>query len=265
MISPKNFRYSMKKFQQSQALAMILFLAVLIPAVSGQGAEGELTGGQALDKARQDLARFDKTLSPEVRRSLKGGGDKTWLAPSVRRLYEERSRLRVEVDDWENVLRLKKDILDLQPTTDSPARPEEEIKRGKEAEDIARMAIAGFRELRKKYGMIRPAFLHNMFVNMGVKKEGFCWHWTRDLRKRLLALKLEEYDLLWATARGETVREHNTLVVTPRGQGLLGGLLLDGWRQSGKPFWIRVAVDLKKYPWKPGEYYESLPAGDQEE
>ena len=129
----------------------------------------------------------------------------------------------------------------------------EPLPHEKEAEIIATTAIRGFGELRSKYEMVRPAIFHNMLVNMGIKGEGLCWQWTRDLTKRLMKLGLKTFDILWATARGGTMREHNTVVLVSHGRGLQEGLFLDGWTHSGRPFWMRVKDD-KKHPWRPGSY-----------
>jgi hypothetical protein len=74
------------------------------------------------------------------------------------------------------------------------------------------------------------------------------------LTDRLRVLDLETFDMLWATARGGTMREHNTVVLVSKGHELQDGLVLDGWKYAGKPFWIRVTDD-KKHPWKVGQYY----------
>jgi len=63
---------------------------------------------------------------------------------------------------------------------------------------------------------------------------------------------LNQYRIQWGTAYEGKLREHNSLVVIPKGGRFEEGLVLDGWRQSGKPYWCHVNKD--HYPWKPGEY-----------
>lgn len=199
--------------------------------------------------ARQRLDRFDRSLSLSLRKVLKEtpSSRKNSLSPSLRRLYGTRRELKEGRDFWEAALSLKKEILELMVNGQGGGR-----ERQVESDAIARIAMGAFNELRKRYKMIRPPWLHNTLVNLGFKREGFCWHWTRDLRRRLEVLPLTEYELRWATAREGTSREHNTLVIVPRGGEFLEGLLLDGWRRSGRPFWTRVKGD--KYPWQAGEY-----------
>lgn len=139
-------------------------------------------------------------------------------------------------------LQLEEAIVDL------PAKGVSASDRLAEAQAVATTTLSTLSELQKRYRMIRPALLHNLLINARFKKEGFCWHWTRDLKERLAKLPLKEYDLLWAKAREGSFREHNALVIVSRGMPLKEGLVLDGWRRSGRPFWIPVKND--RYPWK---------------
>ncbi len=243
--------------RQSKILRVILFCAgalfLLInplPFARGAAEEG-LSSAASLQKAQAAMAAFERELTLSEKKELDRTAwtERDHLVPRMRRFKERKEVLRKEVVFWEEVMRLKKDILSL-PGIEG--RPVDLRAREEEADQMARKAIEGFVTLREQYQMIRPAVLHNVFVNTGMREEGFCWHWARDLRKRLMPLGLKQFDLLWATAYDGRLREHNTLVITPAGGGLRDGLLLDGWRKSGKPFWIRVAKD--HFPWKPGEY-----------
>ncbi len=205
-------------------------------------------------EAARSLKDFDGKLSTGTRRVLKNAGskDRENLDGTFRRLYDQREPLKNEARYWEDVVRLKKELLALE--MDHAPSAEEVATRDREAEAMARVAIRGFGELRAKYQMLRPAVLQNILINTGFKEEGFCWHWTRDFFKRLRGLgDLKAFDLTWATAHMGTVREHNTIVVSSRGVGFERGLLLDGWRHSGSPFWTLVAKD-KRYPWKLGSF-----------
>jgi hypothetical protein len=113
---------------------------------------------------------------------------------------------------------------------------------------VAVCAFDTSRELAREYGMAGPANFHNFLVNTGLKKRGLCHHWTRDLMQRLAALKLRTFDLHWGAARAGTLREHNAVVVTAKGAPFASGLVLDGWRSSGRLFSGAVATD--RYPWR---------------
>lgn len=117
-----------------------------------------------------------------------------------------------------------------------------------EARKVAETAIDYSAELAAEYQLIRPAVLHNMFVRMGFKDRGLCYHWTEDLLKRLQTLVLKTYQLHWAVAhRGSELREHNSVVVTAKGQAFENGIVLDPWRNSGDLYWAVVKTD--RYPW----------------
>lgn len=202
--------------------------------------------------ARKALESFDAGLNRHELIALKGMTRQESLSasPSLRKQIEERARLKSEVEFWEEAVRLKVALLRLPGAEEKDSLVKE---RGKEAEAIALTAMKGFRDLKEKFEMVRPAILHNLLVNVGLKEEGLCWQWTRGLMKELLKLDVKTYDLRWATAREGTLREHNTVVVVVKDRPLEDGLVIDGWTHSGKPFWIRVTDD-KKHPWKPGAY-----------
>jgi len=124
-----------------------------------------------------------------------------------------------------------------------------------EAGDLAQTAISYAYRLADEYRVVRPAVFHNLLVRMGLKDRGLCYQWTEDLMNRLDSMHLQSFQLHWGVAhRGSELREHNTVVVTARGQPFEEGIVLDPWRNSGDLFWARVKND--HYPWKkrmPGE------------
>jgi hypothetical protein len=118
-----------------------------------------------------------------------------------------------------------------------------------EAGQIAETAVTYSRDLAAEYGLVRPAVLHNVFVRMGFKDRGLCYHWTEDLIKRLQSLDLKTYQLHWGVAyRGSQLREHNTVVITAGSDAFESGMVLDPWRNSGDLYWTLIKTD--KYPWK---------------
>jgi hypothetical protein len=78
-----------------------------------------------------------------------------------------------------------------------------------EAGQVAETAITYSSDLAAEYGLVRPAVLHNVFVRMGIKDRGLCYHWAEDLMQRLQQLDLKTYQLHWGVAyRGSELREH---------------------------------------------------------
>lgn len=119
-----------------------------------------------------------------------------------------------------------------------------------EAGRVAECAYDYSRVLARKYRVVRPAILHNCLVNVGFKQRGLCYQWAEDLLAQLQTMNLDSLELHWGIARVDTAREHNSVVVTARGQRFEQGIILDPWRRSGRLVWSPVSAD--KYPWVEG-------------
>lgn len=229
-------------------ISLGLFFGSLMTEVAW--AEDQKVIEQSLAQAEDRLVLFDQGLTLRERKALRQTSvrDRDRLEGALRKKFDEREVIKEEVETLRLMADLKSKLLAL------PVGENSEIflrEREKEADAIARMAVLAFDELRRQYEMIRPALLHNLLVNMGLREEGLCWHWARDLRKRLRGMGLKTFDIYWSTAREGTMREHNTVVLVSRGRPFSEGLFLDGWKHAGRPFWMRVADD-KKHPWVPG-------------
>lgn len=127
--------------------------------------------------------------------------------------------------------------------------------REEEAGRVAGCACDYSRILAARYRVVRPAILHNFLVNTGFKQRGLCYQWAEDLLAQLQTFNLQSLELHWGLARADTTREHNTVVVTARGQPFEQGIVLDPWRRSGRLVWSPVSTD--KYPWVEGELTNS--------
>ena len=118
-----------------------------------------------------------------------------------------------------------------------------------EAGQVAQTAISYSDQLAEEYQLVRPAVLHNLLIRVGLKDRGLCYHWTEDLLKQLQSLDLKTYQLHWGVAhRGSELREHNSVVITPKGQAFEKGMVLDPWRNSGDLYWALIKTD--RYPWQ---------------
>ena len=118
-----------------------------------------------------------------------------------------------------------------------------------EAKQVAETAIGYSTYLAEEYQVVRPAIFHNVLIRLGLKDRGLCYHWTEDLIKRLQSLSLKSYQLHWGVAhQGSELREHNSVVITGKGQAFQKGMVLDPWRNSGDLFWALIKTDT--YPWK---------------
>ena len=118
-----------------------------------------------------------------------------------------------------------------------------------EAEQLAETSVTYSLFLAEEYRLVRPPYLHNILVRIGIKDRGLCYHWAEDLLERLTSLELKSFILHRGVAyKGSDLREHNSVVVTARGQDFNEGIVLDPWRDSGDLYWARVKTD--RYPWE---------------
>jgi hypothetical protein len=127
-----------------------------------------------------------------------------------------------------------------------------------EANFIAETAVQHPLQLAQQYRVVWPPWLHNMLVNSGYRERGLCYHWANDLFVQLKERPLHSLELHLGVAHMDTRREHNAVIVTAQGRPFSQGLVLDGWRRSGR-LWSGRA-DEDKYPWQPLPYDRVNPA-----
>ena len=118
-----------------------------------------------------------------------------------------------------------------------------------DADDLAGTAVRYSERLARQYEMSRPIELHNVLVNVGLRKGGLCYQLADEMFIKLRDMNLYSFDLYRAIADKDDIwHEHNTVVVTARGRPFETGVVLDPWRYAGKLRFIRVADD--HHPWK---------------
>ncbi len=103
-----------------------------------------------------------------------------------------------------------------------------------EAELVSVTAHTTARRLAREYRVALNPELTVFLVNIGMRKRGWCGHWTRDIGARLKELKLKTLVLHWGAAYAGTSSENNCLVVTARNQPFQDGIIIDGWRRAGR-------------------------------
>jgi hypothetical protein len=91
-----------------------------------------------------------------------------------------------------------------------------------EANLLANCAYATVARLRPEYNMFGTPIFNNFLVYHGLRKRGYCYQWSADLLLALDALKLKTLELHWGEAYARTYRENNCVVVTAKGQFLIG-------------------------------------------
>src|SRR5438067_10027905 len=129
-----------------------------------------------------------------------------------------------------------------------------------EAELVSVTAHSASRSLAREYRVVWCAGVQNILINTGRRQRGFCGHYTRDIGERLKELRLKTLVLHWGAAFAGTMDENNGLVVTAINQPFENGILMDGWRNSGRLYWCPVkgdsTYDLRLHPpRRPTPYY----------
>jgi hypothetical protein len=102
--------------------------------------------------------------------------------------------------------------------------------------------------LANQYRAVRPPFVHNILVNLGYRQRGLCFHWAEDISAELERLELRTLVIHRGVARLGKRGEHSSVVLTAPGQAFEEGVVLDGWRRSGRLYWQTVRDD--KYKWQ---------------
>ncbi len=252
---PKEVKQSCVFMKRKVYLSYPILIIFLIFSLNHRSLDALTTSSKAhQDSAEQRLRDFDRQISPFDRWLLKqtSPNQKNALSPAFRDLFEKRQSLIVETQKWRQAVGIQKAILELPAS--HPIDPEE-------ADAIAQTTIETFEKMKKSFKMIRPAALNNIFVNMKLKNDGLCWHWARELLKTLETLPLKTLSFHWITAHKDKLAEHNAIAVYALGKTFEDGLVLDGWRKGGIPYYNRISQD--HYPWKIGEYYEEENQNDQ--
>jgi hypothetical protein len=103
-------------------------------------------------------------------------------------------------------------------------------------------------KLTQQFALTSPPVYHNFLVNVGLKEEGLCYHWSDALYVEMQKSDSPSFSFHLVGANiGSYWREHNAVVVTAKGANLKEGLILDAWRNSGKLFVIALQQD--HYHW----------------
>lgn len=118
-----------------------------------------------------------------------------------------------------------------------------------EAQAVADTALNHSLDLAEQYRAVRPAFVHNIMVNMKFRDRGLCYHWADDLLQKLQALGPRTLRLYRVVSKIATPHEHNAVVVAAQDQRMRQGLILDAWRHGGRLYW-KLVVEDRKYDWQ---------------
>ncbi|MBT5001110.1 MAG: hypothetical protein HOI86_06555 [Tateyamaria sp.] len=105
-------------------------------------------------------------------------------------------------------------------------------------------------QLAKEYNVTTSAMAHNQLVVHGLRKRGYCNHYTEDLSKRLKQEDFRTLTVHWAVSPPAPLRIiHHSVIISPRGGTIDDGILLDPWRNSGVLFYSKPQDD-ERYDWR---------------
>lgn len=123
-----------------------------------------------------------------------------------------------------------------------------------ESTQLAILLVDEIQRLKGVYKSFAVPIMHNMLIDIGIKKRGACKDWAEDLLAFLRPIKRKYFYVTWGEANPKKMTEHNVAVVYPNTATFYDGVVVDPWRTSGKPFSVPVQKD-KHYKWNPWDYY----------
>jgi len=118
-----------------------------------------------------------------------------------------------------------------------------------ESKALARDSFTYAYHLSERYDLVWPPLWHNALVNVGLKERGLCYQWADDMLAHMKKGGYRSFDFYLGVSGLGTLWEHNTLVVSAKGEPFEQGVVLDPWRDSGELFFAKVSED-EKYRWQ---------------
>ena len=123
-----------------------------------------------------------------------------------------------------------------------------------EASMLAVNLFAEIARLKTQYKSFFIPTVHNLMIGLKIKKRGACKDWAEDLLTYMRPIERHYFTVTWLEANPKKVNEHNVATIIPGTQPVSTGLIIDPWRTSGKPFWIKVTDD-HHYHWQVWQGY----------
>ncbi|PIR25367.1 MAG: hypothetical protein COX62_03630 [Deltaproteobacteria bacterium CG_4_10_14_0_2_um_filter_43_8] len=228
--------------------AFIFFFLFLFPLVSFAYILPEIHLSQtdlqlSADHHYSDLLKQKSSLSNSLSFSKYEEYKKN---PKLRLNKQERiaaagfAKLLPNLEFWTYVFRLKQDILNLHEIKTNNIKNEADL--------LARETILSLYKSSREFKIKSWPLLHNTFIKLSKNARGYCYHYVENLKRDLGSQNWNFFTLAWVEAYSGKYREHNTLAIAKKGETIENSIIVDGWRNGSKPFWIRREDD--HYPWK---------------
>ncbi|MDQ7084717.1 MAG: hypothetical protein Q9M36_07205 [Sulfurovum sp.] len=114
---------------------------------------------------------------------------------------------------------------------------------------LAKDIFAKTSALSQDFKLTSPPQYHNFLVNIGLKEQGLCYHWSDALFSYFSRQDYPDFVFhLMVANQGSYWREHNSLLVVAKGQNIEEGIIIDPWRNAGTLYFVKVQED-KAYTW----------------
>ena len=115
----------------------------------------------------------------------------------------------------------------------------------KESKELATLAVVHSKILANRYNLVSPPLYHNFLVNSGQREKGLCFDFVDDLMAEIHTRGFKHFRFRWGRANANQLDEHNVIVVLGKNTPFQEGVILDGWRNSGTLYFIKVKDDPK--------------------
>lgn len=117
-----------------------------------------------------------------------------------------------------------------------------------EADDLAKFSASYTKILANKYKLLVSPNFQNFLINIGIKKEGYCYNYADDLVYALSNRGYESFKLYRVIHKKGSMFEHSAVLVRAFDKES-SGVILDGWRDAGELYYSLLKDD-KSYDWK---------------
>jgi len=121
-----------------------------------------------------------------------------------------------------------------------------------EVNKIARVCVVEGENFAQENRAVRPSWLNNCLVNVGIHRSGLCWHYRNHLYDQLHAMNRKYFEVHTGVRdKGRTFHEHHCVVIVPAGGGFHDGLVIDPWQESGRTIWFATQGERGEWSYQP--------------
>lgn len=199
---------------------------------------------------QQNYAKVEAKMTKKLRKKIRDAKHDTRI-----QLNENQIQIKKEFDEAKDTKLYIESIRDLRNELNKMYLakkniPVDKIKLNRETTMLALEIFLRTEQLKQQYRSFGIAIVHNMMIDLGLRKRGACKDWAEDLLQHVIPLEREFFHVTWGEANPKKITEHNVLVIYPKHAEFKDGLVIDPWRTSGKVFWVYTTRD-RHYKWKP--------------